>query len=304
MCSLKLYDDDRVKVSFYKRPPKPQFRQYSDTHKIHLATGELLPYTLQDTYKRAYSDFVSLTRTRRTIESLSKLNRFRYFLTITFNKQFINRSDAAEVRKKFRAIIKRLIHAYGGVSYIQVGEFHEDLSNIHYHIMINFVVAPKLKYVGLSRKGQRLYHFDKVAFKRDDCFLTVEKLTQSNNVHYLLKYLTKGYCFPFHRRFGCTRDLVRTRVVEHCSTHSIYAELIVNHFKNFYCFDTVCENDKCMSYIYTSRRWRASARQVEMDLSINNIKGDNVKDIFNCIKEKILYWNEKERIRFEDLEKI
>ncbi|MCL2862433.1 MAG: hypothetical protein FWE22_08500 [Firmicutes bacterium] len=209
----KLYDDKITLVKF--RTPEKEFKQLDEWRKVHLETGQVFLHTWQD-LKRGERNFqASLTRTRNTMTQLSDKNRFYFFLTITFNKKYVDRSSAESVQKTFKNVLKRLKYHFEDISYLSVAEFHEDNENIHYHVLINFKRTPRLKYVGRSPKGYDMYHIHaNEKFKRADCFLKLEKLKEDNNINYLLKYITKGYDFPFHRKFSCSRGLIRSQLLE------------------------------------------------------------------------------------------
>jgi hypothetical protein len=316
-----MFSDDRLQVSFCKSIPKPQFKYVSPTLKRRISTGELIPFNLRDISKRQYSNYISLSRTKKVLEDISENNDFRYFLTITFNRKFVNADDAVEVRRVFKSVVRRLKYAYGGVSYVQVSEFHKDLENIHFHLLINFSENPKLLFFEKSYSGHSLYYLNKFErqfkngkqivkepFKRNDCMLVVEKLHEGNNIKYLTKYLTKGHIFPFVRRFGATRDLARTRVVAHKIIDADFA--VVDNLRKYYAFDVVCENDKVRSYEYTARNWVSPARgargdiQFEMDLFNYNTKGEKLFYVYEQIIKRIerlnkFYYSDEKRFEAE-----
>lgn len=151
----------------------------------------------------------SLRKTRKTIKDLCRLNDFRYFLTITFNQEYVDRYSAVDVHKTFKNVIKRLKYNYGDISYLQVPEFHDN-GAIHYHLLLNTQIKPKLKYKGLTKKGQAYYTIQD-DFKKLDCFLTIEKISQENPSDYLVKYITKSGFFPNKRKYGCSRSLKREK---------------------------------------------------------------------------------------------
>ena len=50
-------------------------------------------------------------------------------------------------------------------------------------------------------------------FKKDDCFLVAEKVDKAPT-GYLKKYINKNMERPLYRRFSCSRDLKRSKVLE------------------------------------------------------------------------------------------
>ena len=113
------------------------------------------------------------------------------------------------------------------MSYLAVPEFHADQVSIHYHALVTFERKPKLHYKGRTKKGNRLYTFAD-DFKREDCFLAVEKLTNRQPIGYLTKYLTKTHDYPLYRRFMASRGLKRHRIIESCGGfNSAYGDVVM-----------------------------------------------------------------------------
>lgn len=212
MFSVKIYNDGEVRLSKY-REIKPRFKQVDKEHKVDVYSGEVSRYSYNDAKKASKQFENALTRSKRVINELSAKNAFDYLVTFTFNKEYVNRQNAKEVHAAFKNIIKRLKYTYGAVSYLAVPEFHADNVSIHYHALVTFERKPKLHYKGRTKKGNRLYTFAD-DFKREDCFLTVEKLTNRQPIGYLTKYLTKNHDYPLYRRFMASRGLKRHRAIE------------------------------------------------------------------------------------------
>lgn len=170
LTSLKMYSDNTLKLSYFVPIPRPRYKWYSPTQKQCISDGVLFDFTFDDIRKKELCDSISLSRTRRYLEDISNNNKFAYFLTVTLNEKYVRRSDCQDVRRVFKAIIRRLKYKYGGFSYVQVAEFHDDLQNIHFHLLCNSFAPFKLHRFGRTIGGHIMYHFKKGEIKYDDCF--------------------------------------------------------------------------------------------------------------------------------------
>lgn len=219
---LRLFSDNTFKISTF-RPIKKRYEYLSPIYKYIVSAKCIQKWNFFDGKRFLRNMENSIIRTRKTIRELIKNNDFDYFMTVTFNRHYVHASDAVEVQKTFRNIIKRLKYNFGNIKYLQVGEFHSDIDNIHYHVLISFEKKPKLKY---RRKvhGRNLYTIsDK--FYKSDCFITLEKVNKNDKdrvTEYILKYITKSSVYPFCRRFGCSRNLNRVRELDSFTFDSFF----------------------------------------------------------------------------------
>jgi hypothetical protein len=297
-CSIKCMNDDSLKLSLFRHIPEREYKQLDDKFKVRLADGLKLRYTFDDAIKRLDSRTVSVNRSRRTIKMLSDKNRFYYFLTVTFNQKYVDRDNAFAVQRTFKAVIKRLKRIYSGVAYVCVPEFHKDKENIHFHLMFNCDKKLHLHRKGRSERGQTIFYLTD-DFKKEDCFIIVEKLDFANNVDYLLKYITKGNENPLVRRFSCTRNLNRLKVLKTDVLKNVDKETDINlqSVLQKYNFETYCRFKTChvlnfMPHIYADNlashdttQTGALARQLALDLSNENIKCRDVDLVYSKIIE-------------------
>lgn len=277
---VKLYND-KITLSKFQIP-KVRFEYFDMHYKLDKETGELYEWTWYDAKRRARSFISSLRRTHRTLQELSKKNPFSWFLTVTFNRKYVNRASALCVHKKFKSIIKRLKYRFGEISYISVPEFHLDHENIHYHVMINFERTPRTCFRGYSKRGYKIYHFHKnEKLKHKDCFMTLEKLTAGNNLGYLVKYMTKDCEYPLSRKFSATRNLKRSRLVD-----KVYLAMPFTYMENIgkeNDFKVVFKAERSATYEYTniSDPSQAGAPAPVADLFSKDIKDEK----FNTLSD-------------------
>lgn len=204
-CVLKLYNERITLTKYHSR--RIQFKRFNEEFKVKISTGELLPYTFADAKRYAHNMEVSVNRAKTFIDEICQKNAFDFFVTITFRDAYVDRKSAVDVAKLFKNVIKRLKYQYGGMIYFAVPEYHKDKA-IHYHLFAKFGHDPKLKYNRSSGSRFCLEHF-----KKEDCYIDFEKLDGMPPSGYLKKYINKNMERPLYRRFSCSRNLNRTRLI-------------------------------------------------------------------------------------------
>lgn len=274
---LKVFNDKITLTEYVKR--RVRFRWFSEAFKVDIDTGELIPWQYSDSLRRNKSFICSLSRTLRLIQEISDKNVFTHFITITFNEKFLDRSSAEDVHATFKKVIKRFKYKYGNFAYLAVPEYHED-GAIHYHcLFVFFGKRPRLFFKYYSQNGQKLFFITDKFFK-DDIFVTVELLHGDNNISYLTKYITKGRECPLRRRFSCSRNLNRSRLVR---SYAISDEFSRTYFRiakqRGFEVQTLTKNLTCVKYDLwtknTSGCVGGEAADPRSDLSIVNTKGEN-----------------------------
>lgn len=279
--SIKLFND-KITMTHY-RAHEVRYKYFDDFHKVDKTTGELIKWCWADVKKAQKWLKNSVFRTRRTIKELSDKNIFDYFVTISFRKEYVDRYSAEVVHKAFKNVMKRLKYKYGGVSYLAVAEFHKDKA-IHYHCLMNFELEPNT-YCSQkkgNRKNKILWFMDK--FKKEDCFLAAKKIENGNPINYLLKYITKDSDKPLARRFSCSRDLERSRLVTSVSLTNSFADPIMR-IANKKGFQLWNSNDFCKTYVFQNAKdgrsggARSAPRSARPDLFKAYIKDEKSLDL-------------------------
>lgn len=284
--SLKLYSDKITLTQFHDI--KKKWGYFNEEFKVDLSTGELCNWTYEDHNRYAYNQRISRVRAINHIFDISDRNLFKYFLTITLNEKYVDRSDPVAVHAAYKRIMKRLKYRFKGLAYLSVPEFHADKINMHYHIMINFKRKPKLQFQRdlWYKRGIKCYTFqDK--FYKDDCFLILEKLDK-NNPFYLVKYMTKSMDKPLPRRYSCSRNLNRCRVQSalrfSCKDWDALAGIVEK--KGFTAY-SIEDGFRPSCFVFDNgptARPRGSAAGAA-DLSNKYIKGENLIDVQLIFKD-------------------
>ncbi len=274
---LKVFNDKITLTEYIKR--RVRFRYFNVYYKTDTETGELLPWNYLDSLRRNKSFVCSLSRTLRLIKEISDKNVFTHFITVTFNEDYLNRCSAEEVHATFKKVIKRFKYNYGDFAYLAVPECHED-GAIHYHCLFKFFSRrPRLFFKHYTEKGQKLFYITDKFFK-EDIFVTAELLNGDNNIQYLTKYMTKDNAKPCRRRFSCSRNLNRSRLIH---SYPLSDEFSRTYFRiakqRGFEVQTATKNLTSVKYDLwtknTSGCVGGEAADHRSDLSVVNIKGEN-----------------------------
>ena len=174
--------------------------------------------------------FQSANRLRELIQANPD---FKYFLTLTFDKQKVaSRSDAVELKRAISRFFQRL-----NIKYVLVPELHKD-GSVHFHGVCDGSIEPYIvpfilhkdkmsrAMAQMIRDGRELYNFPKY-FKRFG-FCSIELIHNKQAVaNYVSKYIVKGFLDPknrlFSHRFFASKGLNRPSFVDGStlSTHGL-----------------------------------------------------------------------------------
>lgn len=155
----------------------------------------------------------SMNRSKNNLMDILKSNDFNFFVTLTFDKNKIDRLDDKKTRKEFAKFVKDLRKDFNNMIYVAVPEYHKK-GGLHFHLLLGRVTAEELglvdsgKFVKGGRcKGQTIFNVT----KWESGFSTATKVLDTNAVkYYLSKYLTKGKVDP--RFFGKKRFYVSQNI--------------------------------------------------------------------------------------------
>ncbi|MCM1440624.1 MAG: hypothetical protein NC131_15715 [Roseburia sp.] len=288
--SFKIYND-KITFTEYERH-KIRYRYFNEQFKVDVETGELFPWNVKDITQAHKSFESSLSRTLSVINELTEKNVFTHFITFTFNRKYVDRKSAEKVHLTFKKIVKRLRYLYGDFGYLAVPEYHAD-GAVHYHCLFVFHGRrPRLAFKGYSSKGERLFEITDRFFKKD-CYITVELIHGESPTWYLTKYITKGRDCPLRRRFSCSRNLNRSRLVRAVDIPRFQVRDMFRVARNRG-FKKWTSNKYLTSYRYDLERngggSGARERAASPDSSILNIKGENAlttEEVFAVLLEDL-----------------
>ena len=131
----------------------------------------------------------SIRRAKRNIYDIAMCSGFTHFVTLTLNKEVIDRYDYDSVMKKFRAWLSNSVERRG-LSYVLIPEFHKDKA-IHFHGF--FKSAGDMKYIDSGKRTkqkQKIYNIGSYKFG----FTTAIEIcgNYEKMVRYVCKYITKS----------------------------------------------------------------------------------------------------------------
>ncbi len=155
----------------------------------------------------------SMNRAKNNLMDILKSNDFNFFVTLTFDKNKIDRLNDKETRKAFAKFIKDLRRKFNNMIYVAVPEYHEK-GGLHFHLLVGNVSFEDLRLEDSEKrvksgrcKGQIIYNVN--AWQNG--FSTATKILDNNAIkYYLSKYLTKGKVDP--RFFGKKRFYVSQNI--------------------------------------------------------------------------------------------
>ena len=198
----------------------------------------------------------SMNRAKNNLMDILRCNEFDFFVTLTFNKNKIDRLNDNETRKAFTQWTNNITRDLHNLIYVAVPEYHKK-GGLHFHLLMGGVTAEDLKLVDSGKcvksgrcKGQIIYNITK--WKKG--YSTATKILDTNAVkYYLSKYLTKGKVDPrfFNKkRFYVSRNINRPQIEKYAFEDN----------ENFNVFDSIpkdCYNieyeDNTKGYCVLSR---------------------------------------------------
>lgn len=153
-CKDRIYRDKTLSSIYFKSSKKQvekKSRPYDRDgirYKL-LSDGELTTYTKKEVLN---SMNCSLRRTKILMNMLLEMNDFDWFITLTFDKKKIDRTDDKKVFNAYKKYINTLKHKISTFGYMTFPERHKDEDNcIHFHMLVNGVSVQDL---GLENSGK------------------------------------------------------------------------------------------------------------------------------------------------------
>lgn len=202
----------------------------------------------------------SMNRSKNNLMDILKSNDFNFFVTLTFDKNKIDRLDDNKTRKSFTQWVANIQRDLPNLFYVAVPEYHKK-GGLHFHLLIGGTTAEDLglkdsgKVVKSGRcKGQTIYNVSKWNNKG---FSTATKVLDTNAVkYYLSKYLTKGKVDPRFfgkKRFYVSRNINRPQV----------EKMAFPCNDTFDIFDSIIKEDYNIDYEDSKKEYCVLSRQIK-----------------------------------------
>lgn len=202
----------------------------------------------------------SMNRSKNNLMDILKSNDFNFFVTLTFDKNKIDRLDDNKTRKSFTQWVANIQRDLPNLFYVAVPEYHKK-GGLHFHLLIGGTTAEDLglkdsgKIVKSGRcKGQTIYN---VSRWNNKGFSTATKVLDTNAVkYYLSKYLTKGKVDPRFfgkKRFYVSRNINRPQV----------DKMAFPCNDTFDIFDSIIKEDYNIDYEDSKKEYCVLSRQIK-----------------------------------------
>lgn len=133
---------------------------------------------------------VSYNRTKNKIYNIARSNKWKWFITITFDRNKTDASDYDEVTERLQNFLENLRkRKCPNMIYLIVPELHKDKTHYHFHGLIANCGNMRFSYSGkCDRKGNMIFNMPDWSFG----FTTATRVSDSGRVsHYITKYITK-----------------------------------------------------------------------------------------------------------------
>ena len=176
---VKIYPDDVLKYTVFNKlifnPDKAELINKINNRSDYSKSEN--PVTRDD----------SLSRAKNKIFDIAFINSdlWKYFVTLTLDKEKIDRYDKKEINIKLRRWLENMVRNYD-LNYLIIPEYHKD-GAIHFHGL--FSGDLRLSYVGLDKKGRKMYNLNSWRYG----FSTAIALDDNRSAvsSYITKYVTK-----------------------------------------------------------------------------------------------------------------
>ncbi len=185
-CKVRYFPDNQIKISCFSRPvynpdKLPQKKKKKDDAKETMPRKKGALRT--DNIKRAIDKAFEI----------GLANDFQYFVTLTLNKEKIDRYDAKIIYPKLKVWLSNCV-SRNSMDYILFPEYHEkkpweETPAIHFHALMNAEGLNLLDSGRKTKEGQTIYNLQNWKYG----FSTVIELDgRTAIVRYVTKYITKG----------------------------------------------------------------------------------------------------------------
>lgn len=150
----RIYRNDTL-ISYYFKSNKPIIKKFApvdingERMRMNLKTGEVDYYKKQQVLDCKNA---SLRRTNILVDMILIMNDFDWFLTLTFDKDKIDRTNDFLVFECYKKYMDNIQKKFPKIKYICFPERHHDEDNcIHFHLLVAGITA---KQMGLVNSGK------------------------------------------------------------------------------------------------------------------------------------------------------
>lgn len=218
VCKIKVFkdnsNDDKVSLEYRKFANNPLYKEKSSAVPIEEFKHIDLPIKINN--KKKEIETKNINRSKFELQRIVKANEniFKTFITLTFEENLQDITEANKIFNSFRTYIKRLKKDF---LYVCVPEFQKR-GAIHYHLLTNIEYSDlKLlteKEVKLWNKKSNSWQIGKNIIGWNKGFTLVKNMKDINVVGYLSKYMTKDIDNRLwgKRRYLCSQNIIKPKI--------------------------------------------------------------------------------------------
>lgn len=193
----------------------------------------------------------SISRSKSKIYEYAICNDFEYFVTLTLDKEKMNRDNIDEYIKKLGQYIRNIKKIRGEkIEYILIPEKHADGENWHMHGLMKGLqdlreynasenIPKRMKDKIKKYREENLYLYEWVGYSKRFGFNCIEPIrNQDACAKYITKYITKniendkGVTEKNKKKYYCTRGLKKAKNIK---KGVIQTQKIEYDYENEYC---------------------------------------------------------------------
>ena len=241
--NIKKLNEDIYKIIYcklpIKRPGFEQERKFDRSRNVH---------------DRKLANSIARARTR--VFEIAICNDFDYFVTLTLNKQYLDRYDLKEYIKKLGQFIRDYRKKYkANVQYLLIPEKHTD-GAWHMHGLIKGIPKEHLK---INKHGFK----DWEEYSKRFGYISIDEIRNQEAVSkYITKYIRKsfdtgrGVTDKESKLYYCSRGLRRPRKKKEGTLNSYQLDKIPFTF----------DNDYVKTGILTSSQYKQVVKMLDNDI--------------------------------------
>lgn len=279
-------------------------------YKLDIETGEYNYYNRKDC---ELSKSASVKRSRIKLNEILDMNIFDWFVTLTFDKDRIDRTNENEVKRAYDKFIHNLSVQYPEMRYVAVPERHED-GCIHYHMVIGNMYPAEL---GLYNSGKVLCSWVTKASSKGKCssewFEKTKKFHELKDTDGQPVYTCRKFIYGFSdvtrivnrakcssyvkkyidKNFGSTAIFQkRFYYSKNCERPLIYKEILKTNISHLYPIQQAIIND---SKFISSSEHNVDVEHNIIQCWISNTISDNIdNEVVTPLSNKSIVYKEIE----------
>lgn len=205
---ITTYNNEIIKNRINKKINNNIVAEVNDIVELGYFTDQYIANKKKKTCNEAKAKKDSISRAIQKCYNLGKANEWEYFITLTFNKEKVDRQNYDEVTKKLSKWLNNAKKSNPNMKYLAVPELHKKDKAYHFHLLasnipnVNIVDSgywsygkyivnkekPLPKWVKNKELLKTIYNIDSYNLG----FSTSTKIEKNENaVGYILKYLNE-----------------------------------------------------------------------------------------------------------------